>query len=392
MKICHVITRLIIGGAQENTVLTCRGLVAKGHVVTLIAGCETGPEGSLWPSAEASGARCIGLESMRRAVRPAQDFRAYRELVAHFTEWKPDIVHTHSSKAGILGRNAAAKAGVPIIVHTIHGMSFNRTQFWATRLAYRTLERRAACYTDKIVTVADAMIEQAVASGIGLRDQMVTVRSGLEVERFAPNEASRRAVRAAWGVADDEIVVGTIARLFENKGFEEIIAAMPMALKRSPKLRFVWIGDGAHRARYERELDRLGLRDRVICAGLVPPPEVARLLTGFDILVHASRWEGLPRAVVQALLTEVPAISFDNDGSPEVVLPEQTGLLVPLGDVHALSAAIVRLAADADLRRKLGRNGRGHCLSEFDANRMVEKLDGLYRELFQKHLEAQSTP
>jgi|CXWL01.1.fsa_nt_gi glycosyltransferase involved in cell wall biosynthesis len=383
MKICHVITRLIIGGAQENTVLSCRGLAARGHDVTLIAGPETGPEGSLWQLARESGANAIELESMRRAVRPLADFRAYRELIACFKDLKPDVVHTHSSKAGILGRAAAAKAGVPVIVHTIHGMSFNRTQPWLTRTAYRLLERRAARYTDKIVTVADAMIEQAVAAGIGLRDQMVTIRSGLEVARFAPNEQSRKAVRAAWGVADDEIVVGTIARLFANKGYEAIMAAMPLALKRAPGLRFVWVGDGAHRERYERELQNMNLRDRVIMVGLVPPGEVAGLLTGFDLLVHASRWEGLPRAVVQALLAEVPAISFDNDGAPEVVLPDRTGLLAPLGDVQALSDAIVRLAGQGTLRRELGRNGRRHCLMEFDASRMVDRLDSLYRDLLQ---------
>ncbi len=381
MRICHVITRLIIGGAQENTVLTCRGLAAKGHDVTLLAGSETGPEGSLWQAARESGARCIELASMRRAVRPLDDWRAYRELFALFQEIKPDVVHTHSSKAGIVGREACARAEVPVVVHTIHGMSFNRTQPWWTRAGYRILEQHAARHTGKIVTVANAMIEQAVAAGIGSRDQMVTIRSGLEVERFAPDEFIRRSVRAAWGVSDNEIVVGTVARLFENKGYEEIIAGMPSALKRAPGLRFVWVGEGAHRKRYERELDRLGLRERVIMLGLVPPGEVPRLINGFDMLIHASRWEGLPRAVVQALLTEVPAISFDNDGAPEVVLPERTGILVRLGDVDGLSEAIVRLATDADFRRELGRNGRVHCMAEFDADRMVNQLDSLYGQL-----------
>lgn len=384
MKICHVITRLIIGGAQENTVLSCRGLVQKGHDVTLLAGPETGPEGSLWPMARESGARAIEVASMRRAVGAIADSRANRELTAHFRDLQPDVVHTHSSKAGILGRKAAAKAGVPIIVHTIHGMSFNRTQSWLMRTAYRLLEQHAACRTHKIVTVADAMIEQSLAAGIGSREQMVTIRSGLEVDRFAPNKASRKAVRAAWGVADDEIVVGTIARLFENKGYDEIIEAMPSALKAFPRLRFVWVGDGAHRGRYERELKRLGLCDRVVMVGLVPPGEVARLLTGFDMLVHASRWEGLPRAVVQALLTEVPAISFDNDGAPEVVLPERTGILVPLGDVRLLSDAMVRLAGDPTIRRQLGKNGRRRCLQEFDWRLMVERLDSLYATLSER--------
>ncbi|MDO8631621.1 MAG: glycosyltransferase, partial [Phycisphaerales bacterium] len=258
LHICHVITRLIIGGAQENTVLTCRGLHEKGHRVTLIAGPETGPEGSLWDDARSIGCEVIALDSLRRAVRPIDDWRARRGLVQLFRRIKPDIVHTHSSKAGIVGRSAAFAAGVPGIIHTIHGMSFNRTQSRWVRAAYRMMERRAARYTHGIITVADAMIDQAVAAGIAARERFTTIRSGLEVERFAPSAESRRRHRSEWGVGDDAVVVGTIARLFENKGYEEIIAAMPSAVAREPRLRFVWIGDGANRSRYERELDRLG--------------------------------------------------------------------------------------------------------------------------------------
>lgn len=381
MRICHVITRLILGGAQENTVLSCRGLAASGHDVMLVAGPETGPEGSLWEEAAQSGARLLRLRSMRRAVHPYYDARCYLELVARFREWKPDVVHTHSSKAGILGRAAAHRAGVPVIVHTIHGMSFNRTQPWWTQWVYKTLEREMAQCSDKIVTVADAMIDQAVAAQVARRDQMMTIRSGLEVDRFAPNADVRRRVRASWGAEDDDIVVGTVARLFANKGYDEITEAITDAVARNQSLRFVWVGDGAHRAKYERALERRGVRDRVILTGLVRPNEVPVLMQGFDILVHASRWEGLPRAVVQALLTEVPVVSFDNDGAPEVVIPEKTGLLIRLGDVKGIADGLVRLAADESLRRTMGRAGRAQCLREFDSVRMVEQLDALYREL-----------
>jgi len=381
LNICHVITRLIIGGAQENTVLTCRGLHGKGHRVTLIAGPETGPEGSLWDDARAIGCELITLDSLRRAVRPIGDLRARRELRGLFGRIGPDVVHAHSSKAGIVGRSAAAAAGVRAIVHTIHGMSFNRTQRWWTRAIYRMAERRAAKYTDGFITVADAMIEQAVAAGIAGRERFVTIRSGLETERFAASGEARRRWRREWGVGDDEVVVGTIARLFENKGYEEIIAAMPSATAREHGLRFVWIGDGARRAHYERELARIGMRGRVTLAGLVRPEQAASMINGFDILLHASRWEGLPRAVVQGLLTEVPAISFDNDGAPEVVLPDRTGILVRLGDVDGLSRAIAALAADGPRRWRLGRGGREHCLKAYDWRRMVDEIELLYRRL-----------
>lgn len=381
MRICHVITRLIIGGAQENTVLTCRGLVERGHDVLLAAGQETGPEGSLWPQAEQSGAGLVRLEHMRRAVNPLHDAQALRELVALFRRTKPDIVHTHSSKAGILGRAAAARAGVPMIVHTIHGMSFNRTQGAASRAVYRFLERRAACHTLAFISVADAMTDQAVAAGIAPRARFTTIRSGMETDRFRLDATVRGEVRAAWGAGDNDVVIGTIARLFDNKGYEEILAAMPAIVRGAPEARFVWIGDGARRAAYRERLARIGLEGRVTFAGLVPPEEVARLLSGFDILVHASRWEGLPRAVVQALLCEVPAVSFDNDGAAEVVLDGVTGRLVRYGEVEGLARAVIELAKDTGLRARLGAEGRRRVVQDFDWRTMVERIESVYAAL-----------
>lgn len=383
MRICHVITRLIIGGAQENTVLTCRRLAERGHEVTLIAGTETGPEGSLWDKAEGAGCALIRLEALRRAVRPFSDWRAARELRRLFQQLCPDVVHTHSSKAGILGRWAAARAGVPVVVHTIHGMSFNRTQSRFTQIAYRCLEKTAAQWTTKFVAVADAMINQSVEAGIAPRERFVTIRSGMETDRFTPNRDMRRRHRREWGVGDDDVVVGTIARLFANKGYEEIMAAMASAITREPRLRFVWVGDGANRACYERRLETMGLSDRVRMLGLVRPDEVASCINGFDIVLHASRWEGLPRAVVQGLLTEVPAVSFDNDGAPEVVRAGETGILVRFGDVSGLSDVLVRLAEDAELRRSLGRRGRELCRTAFDWHNMVQSLESLYVSLLQ---------
>lgn len=381
MKIVHVITRLIIGGAQENTVLACRGHHENGHDVTLVAGPETGPEGSLWDEARSFGFRCITVDSLRRAIDPVRDLECVGELARTISSLKPDVVHTHSSKAGILGRTVRVRRATRVLVHTIHGMSFNRTQPELLQAAYRYLERKAAKRTDAIITVADAMIEQAVAAGIAPREQFVTVRSGMETDAFAPNVDRRREVRQQWGVGDGDIVAGTIARLFENKGYEEIIPAIAAAAAENERLRFVWIGDGKHRSRYEHELERLGIRDRVTLTGLVPPADIPRLLDGVDMMLHASRWEGLPRVLVQGLLMEKPAISFDNDGAPEVVIPNETGALVPFGHIDGLSDAVLSLAADPALRERLGRAGRARCLELFDWRKMVSELEALYERL-----------
>lgn len=387
MNICHVITRLIIGGAQENTVLTCRGLVERGHRVTLISGPETGPEGSLWDQAAEAGCELIRLNAMRRAIHPLRDWSALRGLRRAFQRISPEVVHTHSSKAGILGRSAAARARVPVVVHTIHGSSFNRTQPLLVRSFYRHLERQAARYTDTLVSVADAMTDQAVEAGLGPPERFVTIRSGIETDHFVPSRSLRDHYRREWGIRDDEVVVGTVARLFKNKGYEEILEAMPAAVASEPRLRFVWIGDGKHRRRYERRLSTLDLRQRVRLVGLIDPREVASQINGFDILVHASRWEGLPRAVVQALLTEIPAVCFDNDGAPEVVIPQQTGILVPFGDAGRLAEGVVALAGDPELRRDLGRRGRTRCEEMFDWRRMVTALEELYAKLAHRRTE-----
>lgn len=381
MRIVHLITRLIIGGAQENTLLTCEGLHARGHEVHLFSGPTTGPEGSLLPRARAGGYVFEEVPELIRPVRPIRDARALVRLYRRFKALRPDVVHTHSSKAGILGRLAAHHAGVPILVHTIHGMSFNRTQPWPLRRAYALAERLCAEPCRAIVSVADAMTRQAQAANIGRPEQFITIRSGMEVDAFDPRAQDSAQTRRRWGIEEGEIVVGTVARLFVNKGYEQLIEIVARAVRSAPRLRFVWVGDGADRGRYEAELARRGLRRRVVLAGLVPPAEMPGILAAIDILAHTSQWEGLPRAAVQALLMEKPVVSFDIDGAPEVIRPGETGELVPLGDHAGFASALVALAEDAERRIRYGRRGRINCLAAFDHRVMVERLDGLYRRL-----------
>jgi glycosyltransferase involved in cell wall biosynthesis len=378
MRIAHVITRLIIGGAQENTILTCEGLARKGHEVTLIAGPETGPEGSLWSEAERSGSALIRLDALRRHPDPIRDWRCLRALTEIFRDGGFDVVHTHSSKAGILGRMAARRAGTPSIVHTIHGMSFNRTQGVAWRWFYRTLERYVAPVTDAFVSVAEAMTDQAVLGGLAPRGRFSTIRSGMRVDRFVPDDAGRRVVQSEWGVSEDDIVVGTISRLFRNKGYEELIDVLATVASKDRRIRYVWVGDGLDRGAYESRLEALGLRDRVTLVGLAPPEDIPRLISGFDILAHASRWEGLPRAVVQGLLMERPAVGFDLDGTREVIVDGETGFLAPYPDVEAFAECLLRLSGDADRRRAMGAVGRRRCVEAFSAERMVDAIEALY--------------
>ena len=384
MHICHIITRLIIGGAQENTLLTCEGLRERGYEVTLIAGPTAGPEGSLVERARGGGYAYIEVPELRRAVNPWLDARAQREMAYHLARLRPDIVHTHSSKAGILGRFAARDARIRRIIHTIHGMSFNRTQPRPIRKLYAWLERRAATCTDALISVADAMTEQSVAARIAPRARFRTIYSGMDVQRFDPDGCDRAAARRSWGFDDDAIIVGTVARLFRRKGYEQLLPIMARVAERDARVRFVWVGDGAQRADYERELARLGLTEKTRLVGLVAPDAVPNLLVGCDALAHTSQWEGLPRVVVQALLMRTPVVAFAIDGTPEVVEDGVTGRLVELNALDAFSNAVLELVGGAELRERMGATGRERCRMMFDWRRMVSDLDTLYQQLLRR--------
>jgi len=381
MKIVHIITRLIIGGAQENTLISCHGQHEMGHDVTLITGPAIGPEGSLLDKARDQGYRVIVLDQMRRAIHPIRDFSTYRNLIHLLRDLRPDIVHTHSSKAGIIGRWAARRAKIPAVVHTIHGLAFTASTNPAINWSYKTLEKQAAPLTTRIVCVADAMRDQSLAAGIGRSEQYVTIYSGMETAPFLNPPVPREQVRSSFGLTDNHIVVGTIARLFDLKGHNDLLQIAPELCRQFPNLRFLWVGDGSLRWRFEAEMNRMKLRDHFILTGMVPPQRVPELTAAMDILVHPSRREGLARALPQAGLAGIPAIAYDIDGNREGVRGGVTGIVLPPFDVAKLSQAISSLARDEPLRRRMGQAGREFALGRFDAKVMVDALERLYAEI-----------
>lgn len=381
MKIVHVITRLIIGGAQENTLLTVDGLHHRyGDDVTLITGPAEGPEGDLFDRAKALGLNVELMPELVRAVRPGTDWRAYRLLRRSLRRLRPEVVHTHSSKAGIVGRAAAWDEHVPAVVHTIHGLPFGPSESaWRNRL-YVALERWAARRCHAIVSVCDAMTEQALAAGVGHPGMYRTVYSGMDVAAFVDPPRPRDEVRRELGLDEPDIAFGTVARLFERKGHDDILAVAPGVLKANPDVRFVFIGDGILRDRLIAETERLGLRHAFRFVGLVPPARIPELLGAVDAVVHPSLREGLARVLPQALLAGRPVISYDVDGAREVVLPE-TGILLPPRDIAGLAQGILRLAADPALRRAMGQEGRRRFADQFRHETMTEQLRSLYLEL-----------
>ena len=379
MKIVHLITRLIVGGAQENTLLSCEGQHDAGHDVTLITGPSLGPEGSLMARADHYGYKVETVDAMRRSILPVKDVATYRWLVKRFKELKPDVVHTHSSKAGIVGRYAAHAAGVPRVIHTIHGLAFTASTHAAVNAVYRLLERKTAPLTHKIVSVADAMTRASLAANIGKADQYVTVHSGMDIAPFLEPPVPRHPVRERLGLAPEHVAVGTIARLFHMKGHEDLLKLAPDLCARFPNLRFVWIGDGLLKENLKSQISDLKLEDRFLFTGLVPPTEIPELVNALDIVAHPSRREGLARAIPQGQLAQCPVVCYDIDGNAEGLIHGETGFAVTAFDVDAFGRALAEVAGDAAKRQAMGERGRAFARDRFDTRLMVKRLLEIYQ-------------
>jgi len=383
LKICHVITRLIVGGAQENTLLTIRGHLEKGHEVVLAAGFSPGREGKLLENARYGEFPVYEFSDLVREISPLRDLKAFFALKKFFRDNRFDIVHTHSSKAGIIGRLAARAAGVPVVVHTVHGQAFHPYQSrWKNRL-YIFLERFAARYCDKIYAVAQAMIDQCVAAGVAPADKYMVVYSGMDTGAFDRAERSEQ-LRKKLGLPPECKTVVTVARLFAQKGYEYVIPAAELLLAKRPETHFLLVGDGPMYDELQETLRRSNIEKNFHFAGLVPPGDVAMYIAQADLLWHLSLHEGLPRAVVQALAAGVPAIGFALDGTPEVIIEDVTGFLTDAGDVTAVAEKSIRVLDEPELAGKLGQNGKKKVLEQFDWRKMCDILEAEYTALLKK--------
>jgi glycosyltransferase involved in cell wall biosynthesis len=381
MRVTHVITRLIVGGAQENTVNSVLGLRQKPDVeVRLISGPTSGPEGSIESEVATIPDLLTILPELVRPVHPWKDTWALRRLVQIFRAQRSEIVHTHSGKAGVLGRLAARRAGVPVIVHTIHGPSFGGFQGALANMLFRAAERYAGRATTHFVVVARAMTEQYLAAGIGRRAQYTRIVSGFALEPFL-SARNHPELRERLGIGPGDFVVGKIARLARLKGHDDLFAVAPQLVKRCPQMKFLLVGDGEWRDRFERRARALGLSRHFVFAGLVPPNEVPSYAGIMDGLVHLSRREGLPRALPQALAAARPVVAYDCDGAREVCLANETGFLLASGDRFGLTERLVQLARDPALCERLGRRGQELVKQWFPVERMVDQLHALYLKL-----------
>ncbi len=385
IKVAHIITRMSLGGAQENTLLTVLGLMRRpGYEVDLVTGINDVGEGPLPLPPGAPAPRIITVPEMRRRMLPAAQAVALVKLTRLLRAGRYDVVHTHMTQAGVLGRLAARMAGTPVVVHTLHGPSYHAGQPPYVQEGIIRLKRFLARRTDHVISVSQRMADDVVARGIVAPERVSTIYSGMELEWFADADAAGAEFRAALGIAPDAPVAGTVARLVPLKGHDLLLDAVPEVVRRVPDARFLLVGGGPLRAALEARVRARGMEGHVVFAGEVPRERVPAAIAAVDVLVHTSEREGLARVLPQALAAGRPCVALDLDGAPEVVIPGRTGWLVRPGDAAGLADAVVSLLRDGDARRRMGDAGRRLVSPRWHAQTMVDDIADLYERLLRE--------
>ena len=385
IRVLHIITRLIVGGAQENTLLSVEGLDRLAeYEVTLVTGVDNGPEGDLLGRARRT-TRLVIVPELGRSINPLSDVVAFYKLYRVIRTGRYHIVHTHSSKAGVLGRLAAKLAGTPIVVHTLHSLVFHDYQPWLVNRLWWAVKMLCAPLTDHFISVSSVISQKAIAAGIGRPEKFTTIYSGMELDWFLDSKVDPAAVRREFGIPEDAPVVGKIARLFSLKGHDQLLDAAPEIVRRHPNVRFLLIGDGLLYEHLRSRAREAGILDNFVFAGLIPRERIPEMIAGMDVVVHTSLREGLARVLPQALAMGKPCVSFDLDGAPEVVIPGETGFLVKPGDVRELADAISELLANPLLRARMGEAGRHRVDPAFRAETMVEQIASVYQSLLSRY-------
>jgi glycosyltransferase involved in cell wall biosynthesis len=378
-RVLHIITRLIVGGAQENTIASVERVDPARFESRLWTGPETGAEGSLLDDARRRGIVPRILPSLVREVHPWKDLLVTLQMARLLRRERFDIVHTHSSKAGIVGRLAAKIAGVSHITHTVHGWGFHDQMNSAVRKAYVLLERVMANWTRPLISVSDHTTRTGLDERIGHRSPYRLIRSGIPVGRFHPDPIRRSAMRRMLEISEGEIVIGSVGRLSPQKNPLDFIRAAAMLLERNEDLRFVYVGDGPLRSSVERAIREAGAKEKVALLGL--RHDVPDLLRAMDLFLLTSLWEGLPRVIPQALATGLPVVAYDSGGVAEIVHEGRNGYLVRPSHVEELVEKVARLIEDDSLRSEMA----GRAIHGFDGSfaedTMIRGLEELYEEM-----------
>lgn len=374
-RVLHLITKLELGGAQINTLYTAEHLDPDRFQVWL----ASGPGGRLRPSAESEGRWKI-LPHLERAIRPVQDIKAFFELIRLLKAIRPHIIHTHSSKAGFLGRIAAWTCKVPIIIHSVHGFPFSPLQSFFKRKFFQWSERVAALLTTHFIFVAEE--DKKTAKKLRLiRENASLIRSGFTFDPFLQKESRNECIKR-FGIAADRCICGVIAPFKPQKGLFHLIEIAARIIDKHKEVLFLIAGDGALRSRLESAIEKKGLKNHFILPGFIS--DIEKAIACFDIGISTALWEGLPQSLVQMRLRKIPLVVSDIPGNREVVAHGKNGFIADLSDYETFAALICRLIEHKTIRKTLG-DYADEDFSEWNAPVMVNRQEELYKNLLCRH-------
>jgi glycosyltransferase involved in cell wall biosynthesis len=378
--VMHVITRLVRGGAQNVVLALLRGLRGKELDLILVAGAQTGAEGSLWDEADGLGITTVRLPSLVRRIAPFRDYRALNDLRRIIRAYRPHIVHAHTSKAGFLGCLAARRERVPAVVLAPHGHILGEgaqipgIPAWGLRRALLAAAcRRNARYADAVVAPNEAERRDGIRLGLWAAERATTVPNGVDTDCFRPRD--QRAAREKIGVPIGVPIVGTVARLTREKGIDFALETLRML----PRVLLVIVGDGPERESLETLAASLGVEDRT--RFLSVRNDIEEILPAFDVCLVPSRTESHGMTAAEALACEVPVVASDVGGLRSLVLHRRTGLRVRPGETTGYARALAFLLGDQPLRKRMGRAGRAHIVASYSSGAMVDETLRLYRSL-----------
>jgi glycosyltransferase involved in cell wall biosynthesis len=379
VRILHIHTLPVISGSGINTFLTMRGM--KGNRYEPVLACA--PGGALIDLVQRHGMEVKIFPSLVQPLDPLKDLKAILDLTGHLRTNPYQVVHTHNSKAGFVGRLSAKLARVPVIVHTVHGFAFHQQEPPWRRFLFRNLERLASHWCDRMIFISQPLVEWASKEKIGCTMKMARIYSGIEMDRFHPvSEAEKRRLRAEWGIGEHDGVIGIVSKLWAGKGHDLLIRAFKEIRKEMPQARLVIVGEGYLMDSLQTLASQLQLSDAVIFTGFLE--EIPQIIATFDVAVLPSYFEGMGRVLLEAMAMEKPVVGTRVGGIPDLIEEGLNGFLVSPGSSKELASAVLKILSDKALAAKMGQEGRKKMTDRFSAESMVRSIEEVYRDLLKE--------
>jgi glycosyltransferase involved in cell wall biosynthesis len=379
VRILHIHTLPIISGSGINTFLTMQGM--KGNRYEPVLACA--PGGALIDLVQRHGMQVRTFPSLVQPLHPFKDLKAILDLTGHLVAKHYQVVHTHNSKAGFIGRLSAKLARVPVIVHTVHGFAFHEQEPPWRRFLFRNLERAASHWCDKMIFISQPLIDWALKEKISCAGKMARIYSGIEMDRFHPvSEQEKKRLRGKWGLGEHDAVIGIVSKLWDGKGHALLIRALKEIRKEKPQARLVIVGEGYLMESLKTLAGLMELSDAVTFTGFTK--DVPQIIATFDVAVLPSYFEGMGRVLLEAMAMEKPVVGTAVGGIPDLIEQGSNGCLVSPGNEKELASALLKILNDKDLAARMGQAGRKKMTDRFSAESMVRSIEKVYSELLEK--------